>query len=164
MPSGYRFTNRFWVYVIGHETGRQKVGFSNDPATRARALKVTGQPQFQVHFKHEVAPEDVRGIEKLAHHLLDAKALGREWFDVAPGEAIHAVASAVERYTAGERAPERDPETLVRKSRSIVLSASLVNEIYDWIKRQPGPVMSFSKAVRIITERAIEAEEASAKP
>ncbi|TXN22078.1 GIY-YIG nuclease family protein [Methylobacterium sp. WL19] len=156
-----RLSGRYWIYVIGHDRGRQKVGFSNCPPVRARALKETGKPQFKVHYQHEVPSDDVRGVEQLAHYILEDRALGREWFDVTPDEAKDAVASAAERYAAGERAPGRDPDTLCNLQRSVVLPVTVVDDIYEWIKRQPGPAMSFSRAVRTLTLRAIEKQRVS---
>jgi len=152
-----RLSGRYWIYVIGHDTGPQKVGFSNCPAIRAKALKVKGQPQFLVHYQHEVAPDDVRGVEALAHHLLDAKALGKERFDVTPGEAIHAVADATERYAAGERAPERTD--LLTERINLVCGVSFVEMVNDW-RRTQRPIPSWGKAVRDLVDRALDARDA----
>ena len=163
MPSGYRFTTRFWIYVLGHEDGPQKVGFSNDPDTRARTLKVAGRPHFIVHYRHEVPPHDVRFIEQLAHHLLEDKALGREWFDVTPDEAARAVASAVERYAAGERAPGRDPSTLCNIPVRVLVSAEEAERITEFRARTPG-IPTRSEAIRMLVLEALDAREKSPHP
>lgn len=162
MPSGYRFTNRFWIYVIGHDDGRQKVGFSNNPANRARVLKVTGQPQFKVHYQHEVPPDDVRFIEQLAHHILQDKALGAEWFDVTPAGAKQAVVSAVARYADGERAPGRDPRLVRNIPVRVLISAEDAERITNFRAQAPG-IPSRSEAIRILVAEALDARERKPK-
>ncbi|WP_449411130.1 GIY-YIG nuclease family protein [Methylobacterium komagatae] len=84
-----------YVYAIGHDVGPQKIGISNHPPTRARALKVAGQPHYTVHAAIVVRAEHARRIEKMAHCLLRHVALGYERFAVTPAEAEAAIVEAI---------------------------------------------------------------------
>ncbi len=153
MASGNRPPH--YVYVIGWDAGWQKVGFSYRPEKRAEVLRKAGAPRYKVHHQVEVAPQDVRGVEALAHHLLRAHHEEGEWFGVTPAEAIAAVDDAVVRYAAGERCPPRPDLMSVR--RQIVCTKSWVREVEEWCKRQPGRAPSFGEAVRTLVERALDA-------
>jgi hypothetical protein len=50
----------------------------------------------------------------------------------------------------------------VRKQ--IVCTPRWVREVEEWCKRQPGRAPTFSEAIRILTERQIQAERSKPKP
>lgn len=149
-----------FVYVIGHDTGPQKVGFSYNPEKRARVLKVAGEPHYKVHYAHPVESDVVREIEALAHWLLDEHALGRERFDVTPDVAAQAVKDAVAWHAAGQRAPGRDPATLCNVYKTVSLPPEAWAFVEKWRRSQQGPVMSLSKAVRTIVDGQLDREAA----
>lgn len=150
-----------FVYVIGHDTGPQKVGFSYNPEKRARVLKVAGEPHYKVHYAHPVESNVVREIESLAHWLLDDHALGRERFDVTPAVAAQAVQDAVTWHAAGQRAPGRDPATLCNITRTVTLSHELWEAVENW-RRTRRPIPSLSKAIRTIVDEQLDREAAKA--
>jgi len=144
-----------YVYVIGHDDGPQKIGISNHPPTRAKALKVAGEPHYLVHFATLVPADDALGIEGLAHWILRDVALGRERFAVTPAQAEATVVDAVARYGVGERVPPR--EDLMDQRVAVMMPRSLLDRIEDWRAGQPK-IPSWSNAVRMLVDRAIEAE------
>jgi len=156
MPEPEALTGLLYVYVIGHDEGPQKIGISNHPPTRAKALKVTGQPQYKVHFATLVPEADALGVERLAHWILRDAALGRERFDVSIAQAIQTVENAAARHAAGERAPPRDD--LMSERVQLMVSASFVNDVEEWRKLQPGKLMTWSGALRRIVEERIAAD------
>jgi hypothetical protein len=81
------------VYVIACE-GRVKIGRSANPEMRRRGLQSSTPALLTlVHVTDE--RDDSSYVETTAHHLLAAKRLAGEWFDVTQEEAIAAVREAM---------------------------------------------------------------------
>ena len=152
--------DRSFVYVIGHDTGPQKIGHSGSPANRARTLKEVGQPHFSVHFRMGFDRVDAVKVEALAHWLLADRALGKERFAVTPQEAESAIIEAARRFEIGERAPRvpRKPEEEKCTERlGILMPQSLIDRIDDE-RRKLRPIPSFGTMVKTLVSRALESE------
>jgi hypothetical protein len=84
---------RGWVYVIVNEAlpGLVKIGFSlKDPVIRARELNHTGAPHPYA-VAYDALVNEPRELEQRLHiHLNHAKE-GKEWFKLAPKEAVAAI-------------------------------------------------------------------------
>jgi hypothetical protein len=107
MPGPLTETGARYLYVIGHDTGLQKIGFSFSPQARARQLRRPGEAPFAVHHQVKVLVEHAHGAEALAHWLLRDQTMGGELFDVSPQQAALAINEAAIRYAQGQRAPDR---------------------------------------------------------
>jgi hypothetical protein len=85
-----------YVYVIGGDHGRQKIGVSDDPRRRISELQ-TGSP-FPLRFAF-VGQTDGFGydIEGEVHYMLHQHRQSGEWFTVPPEVAIAAVMGAAYR-------------------------------------------------------------------
>jgi hypothetical protein len=103
------------VYVIGGQTGAQKIGISVAPSQRVATMQVYSPVKLVVH--HRTDPSgDARLVERVAHQLLAEKRLHGEWFDVQIEEAVTAVKRAIQLVDAGDLGilePERGPVTLM---------------------------------------------------
>ena len=83
-----------YIYVIGPETGLQKVGIATDPRTRLAALQTASPVRLVLHASIPVPFGAAHDVERRAHdRLREARASG-EWFDVAAAAAIEAVRGA----------------------------------------------------------------------
>jgi hypothetical protein len=89
------------VYVLGGQSGPQKIGISADPTRRLQRVQSHSPDALLLH--HQVLPEgDARLIERVAHRLLHAQRKHGEWFDVEIAEAVAAVGRAVDLVEAGD--------------------------------------------------------------
>lgn len=156
MPETYSPAGFLYVYVIGHDEGPQKIGISNSPPTRAKALKVAGRPHYTVHASALVHEADALGIERLAHWILRDEALGYERFSVTPATAEATVVDAIFRYADGERVPPRTD--LMTRRVQLMVSQSFADAVEDWRAGQV-PIPSWSEAVRILVDEALDARE-----
>lgn len=76
-----------YIYVIGPDTGPQKIGISKDVNTRLRNLQ-TGNPlELMIHHTEEVDPDRVLLLEQKIHKELNHKRTTGEWFDLTWQEA-----------------------------------------------------------------------------
>lgn len=100
-----------FVYVIGHDIGPQKIGFTDDLAYRLKCLqRQEGSRALAVFKAYEVPSAEALKAERMAHWLLRDKMVRSEWFDVTPQEAAAAVEKAVARdYTATDAVPPVQP-------------------------------------------------------
>ena len=90
--------NSMFIYVIGPETGPQKIGISGDVNARLRNLQ-TGHPsKLFIHHIEEVKPKNVRLLEKKIHRELNHKKLKGEWFDLSAKEATEFLTYFVIRF------------------------------------------------------------------
>ncbi len=151
----------FYVYVIGHDSGPQKVGYSGDPAYRAWCLKVARKPHFSVHYQLEICAQDVIGVEVLAHWLLRDSALGKEWFNVTPKQAAGAIDRAAAMYARGERAPPRSDLMVVPIATSFPVE--LLDRLTAFRAKEPG-LPNRSEAIRILVNEALEARSRKPSP
>lgn len=89
------------LYVIGGETGPQKIGISTDVGGRLAALQSHSPHVLVAHHQAQPA-SDARLVERVAHQLLAAKRLHGEWFDVSIAEAITAIDQAIDLVESGD--------------------------------------------------------------
>ena len=88
-----------FIYVIGPESGAQKIGFSQDVEKRLSSIQ-TGNPQkLKIHHIQEVRENHVRLLEKKIHKVITHKRVSGEWYNVTPEEAIAEVTFAMIRWS-----------------------------------------------------------------
>ena len=83
-----------YVYVIGPETGLQKVGLATDPRARLAALQTASAHDLLLHVAVPVPFGEGHAAERRAHRALARCCVRNEWFDTTPAEAMAAVRSA----------------------------------------------------------------------
>lgn len=84
-----------YVYVIGPETGLQKVGLATNPRARLAHLQ-TGNPlDLILHASVPVPFDEGLLVEQRAHRLLVRSCIRNEWFETTPEDAAAAVHAAV---------------------------------------------------------------------
>ena len=145
------------IYVMA-SAGRVKVGRSNNPELRRRMLQASTPTALTiVHTTDE--RDDSSYVETAAHHILAAKRLAGEWFDVSPDEAIaavHAAIVSVERAKAVPKVPRKRyvGETPLARPLVIRLPPELIREVDELVASEPGNTRS--SVMRDILERALE--------
>lgn len=78
-----------YLYVIGNDTNRQKIGFSKDVKQRLIILQ-TGNPEtLKIHHSIECCSTKTRLLEKKIHSELSYKRIKGEWFNMSPIEATN---------------------------------------------------------------------------
>jgi hypothetical protein len=98
-----------FVYVIGGDHGRQKIGVSDDPGRRLAELQ-TGSP-FPLKFEFVALTEGTGfDIEGEAHFLLSKHRQSGEWFTVPAEVAITAVMAAARQK--GHSIKPVDPDNI----------------------------------------------------
>ena len=76
-----------FIYVIGNDTNKQKIGFSKDVHKRLKSLQ-TGNPEpLKIHHFEEVPDTRARILERKLHKELGYIRLNGEWFDMSPIDA-----------------------------------------------------------------------------
>jgi predicted GIY-YIG superfamily endonuclease len=87
-----------FIYVIGNQTNRQKIGFSKDVFKRLKTLQ-TGNPDKLILHHYVSVPENrVRILESKIHSELGYKRLSGEWFNMSPDEATSFLDFSVIRW------------------------------------------------------------------
>lgn len=76
-----------FLYIIGTEDRKQKIGFSKNVNKRLTELQ-TGNPDKLIIHHTEAVPEDrVRLLERKIHRELGYRRIQGEWFDLTAEEA-----------------------------------------------------------------------------
>ena len=76
-----------FIYVIGTDENRQKIGFSKDVHRRLKTLQ-TGNPLvLKIHHYEEVPDSRARILERKLHKELSYLRLKGEWFNISPKDA-----------------------------------------------------------------------------
>ena len=78
-----------YLYVIGNDTDRQKIGFSKDVEKRLKTLQTGNPDKLKIHYKIECPSNKTISLEKKIHTELSYKRLKGEWFDMTPQEAMN---------------------------------------------------------------------------
>lgn len=78
-----------YLYVIGNDTNRQKIGFSGNVEKRLATLQTGNPDTLKIHHKIECSSEKTRVLEKKIHTELSYKRLKGEWFNMTPEEATN---------------------------------------------------------------------------
>ena len=87
-----------FIYVIGPETGPQKIGITTDTNQRLRTLQ-TGYPEtLYIHHFEEIDDKKTKRLETKIHRELNHKKLKGEWFNLTSQEAIEFVTYFRIRY------------------------------------------------------------------
>jgi len=89
---------RMFLYVIGSDGDRQKIGFSKDVDRRLRSLQTGNPAKLRIHHVEPVPENRVRVLERKLHRELNHKRLKGEWFDLTPTEATQFLQHAVIRW------------------------------------------------------------------
>lgn len=76
-----------FIYVIGNNSNRQKIGFSKDVFKRLKTLQTGNSEELLLHHYIQIPEEKVRLIEKKLHQELSYKRLKGEWFNMTSEEA-----------------------------------------------------------------------------
>lgn len=88
-------TNLTFVYVIGGSEGSLKVGISEDPGARLKALQTAHPTGLEIHYLTTVPQAAPRQIEAAVHLALRKWRRRGEWFSCPPAIAIGAVLTAI---------------------------------------------------------------------
>jgi predicted GIY-YIG superfamily endonuclease len=87
-----------FIYVIGNNDNKQKIGFAKNVHTRLKTLQ-TGNPDKLILHHYVKIPENrVRILEKKIHNELSYKRLTGEWFNMSAQEAKNFLDFAVIRW------------------------------------------------------------------
>lgn len=76
-----------FIYVIGNQTNRQKIGFSKDVQKRLSSIQTGNPEKLFLHHYVEVPKDRVRLLEKKIHTEMSYKRISGEWFNMTPEEA-----------------------------------------------------------------------------
>lgn len=77
-----------FIYVIGNQTNRQKIGFSQDVHKRLSSIQTGNPEKLYLHHYVSVPKNRVRLLEKKIHTEMSYKRISGEWFNMSPSEAI----------------------------------------------------------------------------
>lgn len=87
-----------FIYVIGNNEKKQKIGFTNDVNVRLKTLQTGNPEKLILHHYVEIPKNRVRILEKKIHSELNYKRLTGEWFSLTPQEAKNFLDFAVIRW------------------------------------------------------------------
>lgn len=80
----------YYLYVIGNNTNRQKIGISKDVDKRLKNLQTGNPDKLTIHYKIECPTiKDTLKLEKKIHAELSYKRLSGEWFNMTVEEAVN---------------------------------------------------------------------------
>jgi hypothetical protein len=76
-----------FIYIIGNNTNKQKIGFSNNVNKRLKTLQTGNPEQLYIHH-YELVPDDrARLLEHKLHKELNHMRIKGEWFEMSPNDA-----------------------------------------------------------------------------
>lgn len=87
-----------FLYVIGNNDRRQKIGFSSDVDKRLSTLQTGNPDKLYIHHVEEVPKDRARLLEHKLHRELNHKRIKGEWFDLTPDEAKSFLMYAIIRW------------------------------------------------------------------
>lgn len=87
-----------YIYVIGNNENRQKIGFAKDPQRRLKALQTGNPDKLYLHHCVEIPVEKVRIMENKIHTEISYKRIKGEWFNLTANEAKLVLDHAVIRW------------------------------------------------------------------
>ena len=77
-----------YLYLIGTKDNKQKIGISNDPEKRLKALQ-TGNPEpLFIHYTIELPDRKAFKVEKHLHREYSHYNIKNEWFELPMEDAI----------------------------------------------------------------------------
>lgn len=90
-----------YIYVIGHDVGPQKVGYSVNPRSRISGIRNDSGMAVVVQSAFPIAWQWAGHAERMAHWLLRHKHFRNEWFNCSPAEAAEAAKLATSMHYDG---------------------------------------------------------------
>lgn len=150
-----------YIYLAHSEGRGLKIGYSNDPVSRLKAVAAdTGSVMTLLHYTEPM--DDPRPVEAMAHWLLRDTHLGGELFSADEATARKAIETAIRMVREGEQAPQRinnaTPFADLKDARvTMVAPGDWIRRIDDWRCRQKR-IPSRSEAIRLLVDRALEAD------
>jgi hypothetical protein len=72
------------IYLIRHDSGAVKIGYSKNPERRVQALDVMPYPVVELEFSKCV--RDAKSVERELHERYSDKQIRGEWFDLSESE------------------------------------------------------------------------------
>lgn len=95
-----------FIYVIGSDTGPQKIGVAANPENRLAQLRCGHPYALTIQASFDLGTETAaRLAERAAHHRLKPSRLAGEWFDVPTADAIQTVRDIVRAVQDGTLEP-----------------------------------------------------------
>ncbi len=77
-----------YIYAIGNDKDKQKIGFSKEPEKRLKSLQTGNSDKLFLHHIIECPEHNIRKLEQKIHKELSYKKLKGEWFSMTPKDAI----------------------------------------------------------------------------
>jgi hypothetical protein len=111
-----------YIYVIGPQSGWQKVGLAIDPQTRLDALQTASGLDLMLHASVAVPFGEAHAVERQAHQALARCRVRNEWFETTPAAAVAAVHKAAGPWI-GQAASVRRETALIPADRELPLFA-----------------------------------------
>lgn len=87
-----------FIYVIGNNENRQKIGFTNNPLRRLKTLQTGNPDKLYLHHFVEIPDEKKRIFERKIHSEISYKRITGEWFNISAEDAKLALDHAVIRW------------------------------------------------------------------
>lgn len=87
-----------YIYVIGNNENRQKIGFAKDPNRRLKTLQTGNPDKLYLHHYVEIPDEKVRIMENKIHTEISYKRITGEWFNISAEDAKLVLDHAVIRW------------------------------------------------------------------
>jgi len=77
-----------FIYAIGNDGNRQKIGISNNPEKRLRSLQTGNPDKLMIHYIFEVDDRYAARYEAHIHSCHRYKKKVGEWFDMTKEEVV----------------------------------------------------------------------------
>lgn len=87
-----------FLYVIGTDGRKQKIGFSKNVEKRLVELQTGNPEKLQIHHTEAVPKDRIRLLERKIHKELGYRRISGEWFDLTADEAKHMLIFALIRW------------------------------------------------------------------
>jgi predicted GIY-YIG superfamily endonuclease len=87
-----------YIYIIGNNENRQKIGFAKDPHRRLKNLQTGNPDKLYLHYYVEIPDEKTRIMESKIHSEISYKRISGEWFNISVEDAKLVLDHAVIRW------------------------------------------------------------------
>lgn len=81
-------SNQVFIYCIGNQDSKQKIGFSHDVQQRLKTLQTANGEKLSIHYQFPVPSKYARKVEAYIHNQYRHKKLVGEWFQMSKEEAV----------------------------------------------------------------------------
>ena len=155
MPKLLTPTDTAWLYVIGEKAGPYKLGFSTQPRSRLKALRLETKRDLKLLWWVETPYKTARSVELMAHKLLAEYERDGEWFTAPFNAVVDASEVAVLEYPKIEH-----PLRPKAAGTSLAFRAddALLNDIDNWRRGAEGPAPSRAGAILALVKAGLEAQ------